>query len=228
MYYYKFHIGDYKRATDHLTNEEDIAYRRLLDMYYETEKPISLDTHWVSRRLRVAKESIDIVLKDFFVETEEGWTQTYCDKSIAEYHSQAERNRKNGKGGGRPKKENNPAGSESHPVGNPTETLTINHKPLTINHKPNIKEVAPPNGVLVTVWQDFVQQRKAKKAVITQTAIKGIEREAQKAGITLNDALQEICARGWTGFKAEWLQTAKQSEPTWAKEKREWYEEANW
>jgi hypothetical protein len=58
---------------------------------------------------------------------------------------------------------------------------------------------------LQSVWEDFVQQRKNKKAPITETALKGIEREARKAGISLNDALQEICARGWTGFKAEWV-----------------------
>lgn len=48
--------------------------------------------------------------------------------------------------------------------------------------------------------------RKAKRAAITKTALQGIEREAQKAGLTLQAALQEMCARGWTGFKAEWLQ----------------------
>lgn len=70
------------------------------------------------------------------------------------------------------------------------------------------KSIAQPDGVLDSVWTDFVQHRKAIKAPLTDTAIKGIEREAQKAGITLNNALQEICARGWRGFKADWV-TAK-------------------
>ena len=69
-----------------------------------------------------------------------------------------------------------------------------------------------PDGVSQSVWDDFVRQRKAKKAVITDTAIQGIEREAKKANMTLNDALQEICARGWTGFKAEWV-IDKQQQP---------------
>ena len=33
MHYYPHHIGDYKSATAHLSNEEDLAYRRLLEMY---------------------------------------------------------------------------------------------------------------------------------------------------------------------------------------------------
>jgi uncharacterized protein YdaU (DUF1376 family) len=43
MHYYKFNIADYRSATAHLTNEEDLAYRRLLDMYYDTEVPIPND-----------------------------------------------------------------------------------------------------------------------------------------------------------------------------------------
>ena len=56
MYYYPHHIGDYKSATAHLTNEEDLAYRRLLEMYYDTEAFIPLETQWVARRLRVGCE----------------------------------------------------------------------------------------------------------------------------------------------------------------------------
>ena len=41
MNYYPFHIGDYLSATRHLSWEEDAAYRRLLDTYYTTEKPVA-------------------------------------------------------------------------------------------------------------------------------------------------------------------------------------------
>jgi hypothetical protein len=50
MHYYQFHIGDYRSATAHLTNEEDLAYRRLLDMYYDTEVPIPNDPKDVARK----------------------------------------------------------------------------------------------------------------------------------------------------------------------------------
>ncbi|MCA3171341.1 MAG: hypothetical protein ING20_11415 [Burkholderiales bacterium] len=56
------------------------------------------------------------------------------------------------------------------------------------------------------VWSDWVAHRKAKKAPVTQTALDGIAREATKANITLQTALQTMCERGWAGFKAEWLQ----------------------
>lgn len=72
----------------------------------------------------------------------------------------------------------------------------------------------PPDGVSQSVWDDFVKQRQAKRAAITYTAIQGIEREAKKANMSLNDALKEICARGWAGFKAEWVGEKQQTMST--------------
>lgn len=62
-----------------------------------------------------------------------------------------------------------------------------------------------PEGVSETVWADFLVVRKAKKAPLTQTALDGIQREAAKAGMGLADALALCCARGWQGFKADWV-----------------------
>lgn len=66
--------------------------------------------------------------------------------------------------------------------------------------------VAPPHGVTVMVWQDWLKLRKTKKAAVTQTALDGIQREADKARVSLQTALETCCERGWTGFKAEWMQ----------------------
>jgi hypothetical protein len=51
---------------------------------------------------------------------------------------------------------------------------------------------------------DFLQIRKAKKAPLTQTAVDGIQREADKAGISLGDAIRACCEFGWQGFNAGW------------------------
>lgn len=74
------------------------------------------------------------------------------------------------------------------------------------------KEYTPPEGVSLSVWEDFEKLRKTKKAPITETAINGIKREAEKAGWTLEQALSECCARGWQSFKAEYVkQKGKQN-----------------
>ena len=54
--------------------------------------------------------------------------------------------------------------------------------------------------------RDFLAIRKAKKAPLTETALAGIEREAAKAGYTLQKALETCCARSWQGFEAVWVQ----------------------
>jgi uncharacterized protein YdaU (DUF1376 family) len=95
MHYYKFNIGDYARSTRHLTNDEDLAYRRLLDMYYETESPIPLETQWVARRIRMDVNDVEILLNDMFIRSDEGWRHPRCDADIAEYHRQSDRNREN-------------------------------------------------------------------------------------------------------------------------------------
>lgn len=70
-------------------------------------------------------------------------------------------------------------------------------------------EPPKPDNVDKQVWQDFLQVRKAKKAPLTQTALKGIEKEAIKAGVGLEDALNVCCQRNWVGFRAEWLNESK-------------------
>jgi uncharacterized protein YdaU (DUF1376 family) len=141
MHYYTFNIGDYRGATAHLSNEEDLAYRRLLDMYYDTEKKIPVDTQWVARRLRLDSKIIDDVLTDMFEKQEDGWFNARCHEVIAQYHAMAEKNRANGKLGGRKK----------NPVGNPMETdlqpivkATINQELIT-NNQVNTN-ICPPDG----------------------------------------------------------------------------------
>ena len=87
MNFYQFHVGDYRGATAHLTNDEDLTYRRLLDMCYDTERPIPLDTQWVSRRLRMPADCIKTVLQDFFIEREDGWHNERCEADIVKRHS---------------------------------------------------------------------------------------------------------------------------------------------
>lgn len=57
--------------------------------------------------------------------------------------------------------------------------------------------------------KDWLAIRKAKRAPLTETALDGVKREADLAGITLAQAIKEAAERGWQGFKAEWLKGAK-------------------
>jgi hypothetical protein len=47
--------------------------------------------------------------------------------------------------------------------------------------------------------------RKSKKSVLTKTALDGMRSEAEKAGLSMDQALAMCCTRGWQSFKAEWV-----------------------
>jgi uncharacterized protein YdaU (DUF1376 family) len=141
MHYYQFHIGDYRAATSHLSNEEDLAYRRLLDMYYDSESPIPTDIDWVSRRLRLGSDVVMSVLTDMFEPTEKGWVNKRADAEIQAYHAFKLKQQTNGKRGGRPKK------TQAKPTGNPEVTQQEPKKSLTTNHKPiTIVEAKQPQS----------------------------------------------------------------------------------
>ena len=197
MHYYKFNIADWHLATSHLSLEEEAVYFKLINFYYDSEKAIPLETDSVIRRLRLGsvKNTVGIVLQEFFVLQDDGWHHLRCDDEISKYHHKAEVNQRIGKLGGRPKK------TETVSDGIPKITLTNNHKPITNNH------IHTPEGVTESVWNDYLKIRKAAKKPITETALKGLVREAGKAGKTLNEALIICCERSWLGFKAEWLKS---------------------
>lgn len=62
-----------------------------------------------------------------------------------------------------------------------------------------------PESVTQETWDAFVQQRKTKKAQITQLVLDSITKQASLASWSLEDALKEIVVRNWTSFNAEWV-----------------------
>lgn len=148
MHYYKFNIADWAKDTSYLSLEEEAIYFRLINYYYDNEKPIPLETQSVFRRLRLGGHSkkADFVLQEFFTKTDEGWLHSRCEKLIDEYQKRAERNRKNGLKGGR---KANQVETEKEPSGLQVETekepTLVNHKPLTTNQEP-IKEIGVDNS----------------------------------------------------------------------------------
>ena len=86
MNFYPFHVGDYAKDTRHLTWDEDAAYRRLLDLYYSTERPIPLDTRVVFRLVVASTDAqraaVETVLQEFFARTEDGWVNERAEREL--------------------------------------------------------------------------------------------------------------------------------------------------
>jgi uncharacterized protein YdaU (DUF1376 family) len=76
MFYYSFNIGDYQSHTSHhLSEMEDLAYRRMLDWCYLHEKPLPDDVEEIARQIRMRThcDCIAIVLREYFKRTDDGW-----------------------------------------------------------------------------------------------------------------------------------------------------------
>jgi len=67
--------------------------------------------------------------------------------------------------------------------------------------------VQRPENVSKAVWQDWLAHRRKKRATVTATVLRTFEREAEKAGMKLEDAIATSIAQGWAGFRAEWMES---------------------
>jgi uncharacterized protein YdaU (DUF1376 family) len=203
MHYYQFNIGDYQSHTAHLSETEDLAYRRMLDWCYLHEKPLPVNPDEISRliRMRTHSESIAIVLREYFEQREDGWINLRVMQEIVKVGIKSEKASESAKARWGKAKDANALRTQSD------RYATQDTLPITQDTKPKTQKntVVPPAGVTDIVWQDFVNHRKQKKAAITQTALNGIEKEARKAGISLQEALETCVTRGWTSFKADWI-----------------------
>lgn len=233
MNHYPHHIGDFNSATRHLTRVERSLYRDLIDLYYDTEKPLNGDFDKLARRIvcdEADKAALRDVLNEFFVLQDDGWHNQRCDAEIAKYQGQIEQASRAGRASAAKRLNANPT-----PVERPLDArcnsvdAALNQpepepEPEPITSKKNTSAVATPDGVTESVWEDFCQLRKSKKAKLTQTAVDGIQREASKAGWGLEAAIRECCARGWIGFKAEWVADKGRAETAYQRSMREKYE----
>lgn len=214
MNYYQFHVGDYAAHTRNLSLMEDLAYRRMLDAYYVAERPFFGSAQDVAREIgmRDQIEDVEYVLNRFFVREGDAWTNKRADSEIVRFREKAELAAKAGRASAERRinarstdvEEKSTCVEETSTTGQPTS----NQEPIT-NTSPKgdvARKRAParPDDVSESVWQDFQAVRKAKRAPLTDTALKGIRREAGKAGIPLADAIAYCVERNWVGFNAGW------------------------
>jgi uncharacterized protein YdaU (DUF1376 family) len=85
MHYYQFNIGDYLSHTKHLDAMEDLAYRRLLDLYYLHERPLNSGIAAVARQIGMREYEIEVksVLDEFFHLSEDGWINYRANKKLS-------------------------------------------------------------------------------------------------------------------------------------------------
>ena len=243
MNYYPFHVGDYISATRHLSWVEDMAYRRLLDTYYTTEKPLPAEHRAVCRLVLATtdeqREAVEVVLQEFFELTPDGWVNHRADAEIVAMREKQEKQRakanarwdklrsERGNASAMPRHTKDDATASTSdadampptPTPTPKETQERKRAPAALGCPPDVPE---------QVWSDWTALRKAKRAPATETVLQAARGEAEKAGLTLAEFLQVWCLRGSQGLQADWLKpdevravrSSPSTEPAWRTEQR--------
>jgi uncharacterized protein YdaU (DUF1376 family) len=93
VHYYQFNIGDYTKRTRHLSLLEDLAYRRMIDLYYTSESPLPLEIEKIARLIgmRDQMQIVSDIVSDFFLISEDGYRNSRCDEEISAYKAKADR-----------------------------------------------------------------------------------------------------------------------------------------
>jgi len=93
MHYYTFNIGDYMRDTAHLDDMEDLAYRRMLDLYYLRESPLPKSVAEIAKliRMRTHSECIANVLQEYFILTDDGYRNSKADTTLEQIYSKSDK-----------------------------------------------------------------------------------------------------------------------------------------
>jgi uncharacterized phage protein (TIGR02220 family) len=135
LHYYQFNIGDYHSHTSRLSLLEDLAYRRLIDLYYLNERPLNGCLTDVAREIGMLENQseVEYILGKYFVETDGQWSNKRADKEIAAYRKKRKQASEAGKASAKVRQ-----GKVSEQTLNDRSTdvqPTINHKPITSNQE---------------------------------------------------------------------------------------------
>lgn len=92
MHSYQHNIKTFNNATRHLTRIERSVYRDLIELYYDSEQPVSSVKKEQLQRLMLCvtdeeKAALDYVLEEFFEKTGGVYRHEYCDEQIEKYQT---------------------------------------------------------------------------------------------------------------------------------------------
>lgn len=217
MHYYQHHIGDFIRDTSRLPDSHCMAYLRMIWLYYESESPLQNNVSIIALKVGADVDIVNAILQAFFNLDGDSWRHKRCDSEIAEYHSIRDRNRENGKLGGRPRKTQSvssgmPVGTQPEPSGNPNITLTSNHKPETSNQSIDTPRAASKKGTRLP--DDWVLPKAWGEWALVERKDLSVE-DVRRAGDSFADywhakSGREACKLDWEATWRNWIRNQRQ------------------
>jgi uncharacterized protein YdaU (DUF1376 family) len=216
--WFKFFPGDYLADTRRLSQRQHGAYMLLMLDYYSTGEPPPNDDVELSRITQSDSVSdwklIRSAIEKYFEVSDGLWRHKRIEVELA---ARSAEHRKKRDGAIKANKIRWGASDTE------SDTESVKHR-NTRSQKSEVRSQRPkPDkstsktlrtdslktlsdlGVDEQHARDWLAVRKAKRAPLTPTALKSLEREAANANISIADAVQIAAENNWQGFKASWL-----------------------
>jgi len=221
MNYYSHHIGDFDRATRHLTRTERSIYLDLIFVYYDTEAPLTKELAPLCRKIMAKTEeekaAVIAILDEFFVDTPAGWFHARCEEELDAYRKSNSQRSAAGKASAAARAarleraSNGISTSVERDVEQASNERSTNQEPITNNQ---IKEPtsssgddlrACPIGSLVNLYHEMMPANPRVKVVnkARQSAIR--QRWIEAAGMSCKPFGYQTKAEGleaWRNFFA--------------------------
>lgn len=92
---------------------------------------------------------------------------------------------------------------------------------ISVEEKPKRVVLKKPDGVSEELWAEWKKFRKNKRFSITERVLNNLTRESEKAGLTLEQAMNIQLDREWRGFNADWLKNKQPQQRYGFQEKKQ-------
>ena len=209
MHYYAHHIGDFIKDTANLDDHYLATYLRLIWKYYLDESPIKGDIEDIAFAMRSDEKTIRTLLKHFFIQSENGWRHTRCDKVITDFYAKSESAKASAKArwdAKRMQEESERNANASNNNANERKSdATHNPKPITHNVSKDTKSASAPFVLPTWInqqhWDTWHSCPKRKKANSAQKQL-AVDKLAKwrSEGIDYAQALENAAIGGWQGL----------------------------
>jgi uncharacterized protein YdaU (DUF1376 family) len=208
LHFYQKNIADFNNATRHLTRVERSLFSDAIELYYDTEKPLTLDFDRLCRLLLAnsveEKSALRDVLNEFFIITDDGYFNKRCNEEILKYQAYMNGKSKAGKASAeqRAKHKSTPVEQTLNTCAT-DEQLTNTQYPIPINQYPitNITPIKPKSRTSALddgfeeFWNFYPKKVGKDKAIIAwkkkkpkvDTVLKALNWQKQSDQWTKND-----------------------------------------
>lgn len=215
MKHYPHHIGDFNNSTRHLSRVERSVYRDLIELYYDLEQELPLDTSWICRKILAHSNeestAVEQALNEFFDKTPTGWYHIRCEEELEKYRSNNSQKAEAGKASAakRALMRQRALNGKATDVEIPLNGASTNHQPST--NQPDIKEGAQPTAgdesPIDPIWHTGLSFLK-RKGIPEPQARSFLGKLKQKAGDIETAALLARCEIEDVTEPIPWLSAA--------------------